>query len=336
VICLLPAVGIAQEDMVVQPAKREVTLTGYTRSKTTVTLSSEVAGKIIELNYDVGMTIGEAPFTRIDPTFVDLQIQSTLLSINQLKITQERRKSRTAYLEKEFRRIENLFQRGSTAESKKDTAEEDLQQARLEVEATSVEIAKLTTQLQELKERKQRHTVFAPRGWIVVDKHIETGEVVNTNSPLGQVADYEHLVVPFSVSADELAAIKRLPETFEVILEGKPATAFVNWINPEFNEKTRKLAIELEIGEFDGNKRGGLTCRLSLQIQTEGLLVPRQAVISRYENPRVFLKSSGEEVKILVMGEAGDQLLIANNPLLAPGVELIGQGSQAMEPIKGP
>ena len=74
--------------------------------------------------------------------------------LEQLKITRSKRRSRVNYLDKEFRRIENLFQRGSSPESRRDSALEDLDQARLDLKAVGVEIAISQTRLKELQERK--------------------------------------------------------------------------------------------------------------------------------------------------------------------------------------
>jgi hypothetical protein len=164
----------------------------------------------------------------------------------------------------------------------------------------------------------------------VVDKLVEENELLNVNTPIARVADYEHLVVPLSVSAEELAAIQNSPPEFEVTLEGKPAKAAVNWINPEFDEKTRKLSIELILRSYPGPKRGGLICQLTLQTASEGLWVPKKAVISRYDNPRVFLKESGADVKVLVLGQTEDHFIIADNPRLPPGTLL--QAPAALRP----
>jgi RND family efflux transporter MFP subunit len=308
----------AQDALVVQPARRNTTLTGYTRSQTTVTLSSEVAGKILQINYDVGQVIGPSPFLAIDPTFIDLTISSTRHSLNQLKITRQKRRSRAEYLGKEFGRIDKLFRRGSSPESRRDTLREDLDQARFDLATVGIEIEIAQTRIQELQERKSRHTIFAPAGWIVVAKLVEAGELVTVNAPVARVADYEHLVVPLSVSARELSAIQELTPEFEVLLNGQPAKAAVNWINPEFDEKTRKLGIELILRGYQGPKRGGLTCRLGLQTAVEGLWVPKRAVVNRYENPRVFLKESGAEIRVLVLGQTENHLIIAADPRLPP------------------
>ena len=327
--------ALAQKDLMVQPASRNVTLTGYTRSQTTVTLSSEVAGRVLKINYDDGQVIGDLPFLSIDPTFIDLEISSTQHTLDQLHITRNKRRSRVEYLGKEFRRIENLFQRGSSPESRRDTAREDVDQARLDQKAIGVEIAIAQTRLRELRERKRRHTIYAPAGWIVVAKQVEEGELVMVNTPVARVADFGNLVVPLSVSASELAAIQQLPPEFDVLLDGRSAKAAVNWINPEFDEKTRKLSIELILRSYPGQKRGGLACRLALKTATEGVWVPMQAVISRYENPRVYLKETGAEIKILVLGQTDSHLIIADDPRLLPGTLLRPQTRVRLEPYQG-
>ena len=229
-----------------------------------VTLSSEVAGRIIQISYDVGQVIGRLPFLKIDPTFVDLEIDRTRQTLAQLKITSQKRRSKVDYLDKEFGRIEKLFRRGSSPESRRDTFQEDLDQARYDLEAVGLEIAIARTRLRELEERKSRHTIFAPAGWIVVAKLVEEGELVTVNTPVARVADYQNLVVPLSVSAQELDAIQQLAPEFDILLEGRPATAAISWINPEFDEKTRKLSIELILRNYSGAKRGGLICWLGL------------------------------------------------------------------------
>jgi RND family efflux transporter MFP subunit len=326
----------AQDDLVVEPARRDITLTGYTRSHTTVTLSSEVAGKILKINYDVGQVISNSPFFSIDPTFIDLEISSIQHTLTQLKINRKKRQSQVKYLEKEFRRIDKLFKRGSSPESRRDTSLEDLEQARFDLEAVGIEIAISQTRLRELQERKSRYTIHAPAGWIVVAKLVEEGELVTVNTPVARVADFKRLVVPLSVSAQELGAIQQLGPEFDILLDGKTARAAIEWVNPEFDERTRKLSIELILRSYPGPKRGGLTCRLALQTVTEGVWVPKQAVIGRYENPRVFLKKTGAEVKVLVLGQTENHFIIADDPRLPPGTVLQAPAASRLEPLQEP
>jgi len=320
---LLPFASAAQDVLWVEKAIKEITLKGYTRSKTAVTVASEVTGRVEKVNYDVGQTVGNDPFFEIDPTFVNFQIESTRQGIRNLQIASKQSSSRIAYLQKEFKRIDVLFKGKSTAATQRDKAAEDLVQARLEGESIKARIAETKTTLQELLERKRRHSIHAPPGWIVTAKFVEEGEIIGLNTPLARVADYRLLVIPLSVAGRELAALRNLPAVFAAFLNDRPVKASIDWVNPEFDEKTRKLHIQLILREYHGEKRGGLLFSLPLKIATDGLRVPKSAVITRYENPRVKLKSTGEEVQVLILGESGRHFIIAGNSRLAPGMALI-------------
>lgn len=312
----------AYAGLIVKKAEKEMILTGYTRSAATVTVTSEVSGKVLTVNYDVGQAISQKPFIEIDPTFIDFQIKNTVHSIAKIEVALKRTRSRVAYLRKEFERIDALHKGDRATEVRRDAAAQDLEQARLELDATSQEKAMLSTSLEELKERKNRHNVPVPPGWIVTERQVEAGEVIQAGMPLAEIANYKTLVVPLSVSGEELSAIKSLPKTFDAVLEGKKVKASLNWINPAFDEKTRKLKIELVVKGYGGDGRGGLKFAFSLKVKTQGVLVPQSAVIERYENPSVIVKKTGEKIHIMVLGSAGNYLIVADDNSLTPGTEL--------------
>ena len=285
-------------------------------------ISSEVSGKITARNYDIGQLVGSDPFFLIDTTFIDFQIEATRQTLKQLNITMQMKRSRLKFLKKEFDRIRELFQRNSTAGSKRDSAEEEFTQAKLEMDSTAVQIAQAKTTLAELEERRRRHRISAPQGWSVTRIQVEVGEIVQINTPLASVGDYRNLVVPLALSADEFGSLKRLEEPFTVILEEVPVKAIIRHIDPQFDEKTRKINLELEVDGYTGNRRGGLRLMLPIKVHTGRLQVPKAAVINRYENPRVKIKSTGENISVIVLGESNNHLIIGDNPQLLPGVEL--------------
>ena len=151
-LMLLPYSGLAQDRLIIEPAKKEIVLSGYTRSIRDATLSCEVSGRIINIHYELGDTIIDKPFIEIDPTFIDFQIAGLRQSLNKLKISSRQSRSRVAYLEKEFGRIEVLFKNESTPELKRDAAAEELNQARLAYDAIEQEYAVLEISLKELQD----------------------------------------------------------------------------------------------------------------------------------------------------------------------------------------
>ena len=321
-VLFTPGLADADQKMIIRKAQKGITISGYTHSKTTIAVSSEVSGKVLRTNYDVGQTIGKKPFFEIDTTFIDFQIQSTLQSINKIKTSLKKNETNVAFLAKEFVRMDTLHKKDRIAEIERDTAETKLAQARLESDAIRLEKASLEITLQELRERKRRHTIYAPQGWIVLEKIAEKGEIVASGAPLARVGDYRELVIPLYVASVEFAAIRKLPQIFTAQLEGRPVKAAIHQVNPEFNEKTRKLNIELLLKDYKGEKRGGLVFNLSLEIEAQGVLAPREAIVNRYENPRVTVKATQETINVLILGENNGDFIIAEDERLPVGTEL--------------
>jgi hypothetical protein len=322
-VFIFPLTAFSGEDLTVKEAIKEITLIGYTRNVNALTVSSEISGKVLKVHYDVGQSIGDKVFIEIDPTFIDLEIELTLQNIENLDILIDQAASRVAYLEREFERVENLYKRELTTEARKDSALQDLEQASLMFTSRKKEKTILQTKQKELLERKVRHRIYAPKGWVVIERTVEEGEFIQSSTPLARVADYRTLVVPLSVTGEELRAMQSFSGPIEAMLEGKPVTVSVNWVNPEFDEKTRKTAIELAIEGYDGMKRGGLKLIVPIRIKSEGLHIPKNAVTTRYENPTVTLKNTGEIIQLLVIEESEHYFLVADDSRLPPGTELV-------------
>jgi multidrug efflux pump subunit AcrA (membrane-fusion protein) len=316
-----PAWG-ASATLVVGKARQEVELTGYTRSKTEVTLSSEVSGKVLAVAYEVGDVVGTEPFVQIDPTFVDYSIKLARRAVEQLDAALAQNDSRVGFLRREFARIDTLYRNKSAPQQRRDQIRQDLDQAALERRSLLARKAAEQTRLAELLERRKRHDIYSPAGWRVSARNVDPGEIVTPSMQLAVVGDYRRLVVPLSVTPAELAAIRSLGNFFTVRLDSRKAQAQIRWVNPQFNERTRKVSIELLIAEWTGEHRGGLVMRLPVAVPAPGLSVPKAAVVNRYENPRVRLKDTGEEVPVLVLGETNSHLRIAENPKLRPGMAL--------------
>ncbi len=315
-------IRVGAEPLVVSPAEKEIMLTGYTRGDATVTLASEVPGRVIRVNYSEGETIKDKPFCEIDTTFIDFQIQGTRQKISGIEAAIAQNESRVAYLKKEYERIDQLHQGDRATGVKRDSAQEEYQQAGLARRSLAAEKGALEVALRELMERKRRHDIRAPAGWVLVARMVEPGEMVAPNIPLGRATDFQKLVIPLSVSGEELSAIQALDEPFGATVDGVPATARINRINPEFDEKTRKLGIELILVDHGGPRRGGLRFTLPVALETQGVWVPRAAVIDRYENPRVRAKGAEAPVNILILGESNGHYIVADHPDLQVGTEL--------------
>lgn len=310
------------DEMRVEKAVKEVELRGYTRSIKTATISSEVSGRIMKVSYEIGDTITREPLAAIDPTFIDFELKSTGIALSGVDTRLQKIQSRISYLAKEFQRKEQLFSKGRATEVIRDAALQELDQARLEEESIQQEGQTLNVRYHQLQEKKERHAVTAPAEWIVTQKMVEAGEIIQPGMPMAVVQDFRQLVVPLSVSNEEMQGIRRKGERFEAMLEGRPVQASIYYVNPEFNEQTRKIHIKLLIQDYPDAHRGGLRFVLPILAESDGLRIPSAALISRYENPKILIKGSKTAIPVTILDTAEQFVTISHDPRLSIGTIL--------------
>jgi RND family efflux transporter MFP subunit len=296
--------------------KRE-TLSGFTRAHTRLVLSAESAGRVVIVNGDVGDYINEnEPFACLDDTYLDLELKNNTAERNTLKID-------IKYFTKEVNRFNKLLKKNSSTKSQLDTAQRNLDKSKAQLDS-------LTVSAKILKERKDRLCIKPPTGWKIIKRNVEPGTWVNTGMPVVEVGDYSSLVAPFALSMNEYQALEqnqkkgikvKLPE-----LKAELPAKLIR-VSPAFDEKSRKIHLELVLEEGLTVNRGGLRVNLGLDIpmHTGAVLIPENALQQRYE--QYWLKrKDGSEVSVVYLGRSSNQdekLVRVVSPEVKPGDRFI-------------
>ncbi len=306
----------------VEQGFRDVLLRGYSRPLVSSTVAAEVSGVITKRYYDVGDTITSQPLVQIDPTWIDLELRENATAIERTRIAVDQARLRSAWLEKDFKRLQTLVNEGGVSRSTFDEIEQQRDQAHLEIRLQEQQLEQLQIQRKTLVEQQKRHRPTAPTGWQVAQRYVDEGELVAAGTPLMDVGDYRQLLIPLSVTAAELSAILRQSQAQ---LDGQEVTYHLHTVSPAFDEKTRKIATELMIDHFDGEHRGGLPFELTVRMPDAGLMVPLAAISNRYNHPKVMRRDQSQAIEISILNHQGDWVRIAPTEQLQPGVELRDQ-----------
>jgi membrane fusion protein (multidrug efflux system) len=287
------SVGAQIKDRLVEakPAAQAVTLTGFTRARAEIKIISEVAGRCLKVEVEIGDTIGkDSVFARLDATFSKLELEANL-------VEQSRLKSRLAYLEKELQRTRTLVAKKSQAQAKLDTDEQQFDQARLQLRALAV-------QAKTLRERIDRHIIKAPAGWEVMERKVEPGQWVASGVEVGRVGDFRTLLIPLALTPEEYNALKKAPSiSLKLPMTNREIPARIYRVSPAFDPATRKINLDLAIEDNLTNKRGGLRAELVLKMPdpSGAVWLPTFAVSQRYQE--FWLKrADGSKVRVMVLG----------------------------------
>ncbi len=280
----------------VESIGRRITVSGYTRAYSTMPLVTEVEGKIRMVSADVGDAIPKDNlFACIDETFVKLDIKSAQNEMKQHTIDID-------FFAKEVDRHQKLVKKNTVAISALDKHKKDLGNSRQLFQAAYINKLRF-------EESLRRHCIEAPAGWRVVSRDVEPGQWVNAGEKLGEVGNYTKLLIPFSLSAQELDALTHAKDQLEVKLTGyaSPIPVAIDKIYPSFDEQSRKTQVDLVVLEKLTKSRGGIRAELGINVAESGHVfsISKNAVEERYEE-HWLQREDGARFKVRFLGHYQD------------------------------
>ena len=298
--------------VVAREAVRQETHIGFTRARREMTLSAETSGRVELVAAEMGDLIdGNNPLVCLDATFIDLDIRANKTEMARLQID-------IRYFRKQVKRLSELLRTNSSSESQLDEAQRNL-------DLTRNQLASLRIKDETLAEKKRRHCVYAPDGWYLIQRHVEPGEWITSGQPLAQAGDFSLLLIPFSLSLAELQVLEQLGNSLHLRLPDlrQQAKARIAHLSPSFDQVSRKIYVELEVGERIERPRGGLKTELTLTIPvTSGsVMLPAAALTQQYEE-YWLTRENGDLVKVVYLGRVVDkeaQWVRVISPEIQPG-----------------
>ncbi len=277
-----------------KPAYRKSTITGFSRARYSMTLSTEIAEKIKQIFIDIGDPVPKnGNIACLDDTFVKIDIRLMANEIAQHQVDID-------YYRKQVNRYKKLVERNNAAISQLDEFERKL--------ANAVQLAQFKKlKKRRLQEKLKRHCIKAPQGWKMIERLAEPGQWLNVGDPVAKVGDYRSLLVPLALSVSEMRALKhkqydltvKLPE-YELTVPSR-----IGRISPSFDEKSRKIQVDLILQKKLPVHRGGLRVEVTLELPEPAgtFLISADALDKKFEE--VWLeRKDGSRISVDLLGYA--------------------------------
>jgi len=254
---------------------------------TEIVVSSEVSGKIIELNVNEGDTVaGGAVVGQIDTIQLFLRKKQLLATVRALEARRPEVRKQIAAIEeqittqtREKERVERLIKADAATRKQLDDItssisilEKQLEAQRSTFKNTSGGITEdasvLMIQVEQINDQLQRSRITSPIKGTVLVKYAEAGEVTGTGKPLFKVADINNMQLKAYMTSD-LLTTTRLNQSVKVFAdfgeedereyEGK-----IIWISDkaEFTPKTIQTKDE----------RANLVYAVKISVKNDGYL----------------------------------------------------------------
>jgi len=256
---------------------RERSFDGAVEAERRSTVSSQVAARIEELPFDVDDYVERGD---IIVRFRNLPASADL---KQAEAAEQEARARLEEASASHGRIQMLYEQKRVSKADMDRATADLQSAEARVAAAEGAVA-------GARERYENTIVRAPFAGIVVERHVELGEMATVGMPLMTGLSLEHLRVVVDVPQSDIGALRRDAEAWVDLPDGTSLPAQEMRIFPYADPATHTFRVRLKLSEGQHSIYPGMWVKVRFHTgDEEALLVPAPALVRRSELDAVYV-----------------------------------------------
>ncbi len=258
-------------------------LNGEVEAVNKATVSSQTAGRVEKLHYDVDDFVAKGSI------LVEFTNAEQKAALNQALSNAKAAKIAFEQALTDYERIKDIYAKKLVAKSQLDQAlsNKNALEARYKAAQSAVVSAK----------KQQEYTVIsAPYDGIVTKRFVEQGEVVSPGTPIMEGLSLNKLRVVTYIPEKIINQAKANPRA-KVIINGKQFTPKNITVFPYADRLSRtfKTRIDLETGET--SLFPGMTVKVALKVgEKNTIIIPHNAVIHRSELTMVYVKSGNNKI----------------------------------------
>ena len=228
---------------------------GFIEPKQGVTLSNEVAGTIVKINFESGQQVKED----------DLLIE---FDNDVEKANLKTAKAKLPAIKRNYKRMRTLLKKGSVSQGTADQAEADY--------------LSLKGQIEGLQATINRRTIKAPFDGVVGLRNVYLGEYLSTGTHVTRLENMNEMSIRFTIAQNDLNKI-HIGQNMELNIDARPDTSFsaiISAIEPAVNYQSGVIQVQATIPNEAHILRSGMFAKANilLPVLTEQIIVPEIAI----------------------------------------------------------
>jgi RND family efflux transporter MFP subunit len=272
----------------------KVTLTGALQAKERVDVSPKIAGRVTRILVDTGQPVARGALVAvIEDDEIRQQVERSKASIAVVEATIAQRDAELSNAKAELDRKRQLVESGLLSRFDLDALETRHRVAQSQLELARAQRRQSEAELRELNIRQAQTRVSSPIAGLVANRHVDTGAMVSSGTPVVTVVSVSPMVIEAKASERDIARVRRgVPVAITVdSLPGQRFAGRVMRISPLLDAQTRNGLVEVEIPNPGGALKGEMFARVELDLGSarETALLPRDALVYRGEQPGVYV-----------------------------------------------
>jgi len=279
---ILPLDAIAAGELSTAIAQRvsvqqERSYDGIVEAERRSTVSAQVSARIEDVPFDVD------DYVERGDIIVQFRDRPVAAELKQAEAAAQEAKARLAEARANHGRIQQLFQQDRVSKADMDRITADLQSAEARVKAAEGALI-------AARESFENTVVRAPFSGIVVERHVEIGEMATIGSPLMTGLSLEHLRVAVDVPQSDIGALRSDAAAMIDLPSGTSLAAESIRVFPYADPSTHTFRARLRLAEGQHGIYPGMWVKVRfLTGEEQALLVPQSAVVRRSELTAVYV-----------------------------------------------
>jgi RND family efflux transporter MFP subunit len=313
----------------------EIEITGSLKPKEQVDVSAQVTGRVKRLTVLIGDPVRQGQLiAELEDDELKQQVRRGEAAANVVKATLAQRQAELSNARIDLDRAKQLLDASLISRQDFDTKQTGFRVVESQLALAQAQSEQAAAELSELKIKLQQMKIEAPMAGYVAQRYVDAGAVVSPSTPIVRVVNLSTLVTVANVPERAVSKLRignradvRVDAFGDQVFSGRLAR-----VSPVLDAATRTAAVEVEIPNRSGTLKAEMFARVKLDLGTnrEAVLIPRESLVYRGQQPGVFVYESQRpafrtvETGVTVAG----QVEVLTN--LAAGTTIIGRGASML------
>lgn len=266
-----------------------VSATGKLDAVTTVQVGTQVSGIINDVYVDFNDEVEQGQIiARLDRTLLEI-------AVNESRTSLARSQAQYEFVDRNFERTKELFERHLVSESEFDQAEYDMLTARTTYESSRINL-----------ERAQRNlgyaTIYAPISGKVIERNVDPGQTVAASLSTPQLFlianDLSEMQILASVDESDIGFIEE-GQHVRFTVQAYPDDMYSGTVaqvrlQSKVQENVVNYTVVVDVSNDDGTLLPGMTATVEFLIQTVSDVLKVQNAALRFRPPESMLTGMAE------------------------------------------
>jgi RND family efflux transporter MFP subunit len=313
----------------------EIEITGSLKPKEQVDISSQVTGRVQRLTVLIGDPVRQGQLiAELEDDELKQQVRRGEAASNVVKATLAQRRAELSNARIDMDRAKQLLDASLISRQDFDTKQTAFRVVESQLALAEAQGEQAAAELSELKIKLQQMRIESPMSGYVAQRYVDVGAVVSPSTPIVRVVNLSTLVTVANVPERAISKL-RVGNRANVRVDAFGDEAFsgrVARVSPVLDAATRTAAVEVEIPNSNGILKAEMFARVTLDLGTnrEAVLIPRESLVYRGQQPGVFIiQSQRPAFRTVETGVTlADQVEVLTN--LAAGTTIVGRGASLL------